>query len=101
MRAALNRLLDAKLQPFLVFSPETITDQKQLLTIKDMLIPEATKLSFAAPETLDIKKIIQANQELKALTPRIRAASIATINNGIQKADDTKLLRELLTLIEH
>lgn len=98
-QAALAKMLEPKLQPYLVFSGDTIADEKQLAHIKDTLLVEAVKLSNAAPEGVDLKRITAMQQELSALTPRLRAASIATVNNGISKADDTKLLKELLALV--
>ena len=74
-QAALSKLVDPRLEKFLIYAPDTIADQKQLATIKDTILPEAIKLSLAAPETVDIKKIKNAHEEIAALTIRLRAAS--------------------------
>ena len=95
----LQRVHDKRITAFLIFSPTTIASAEQLSTIKDKTVPEAKKLSEGQPEALDIKKVQEMAVHLKELTPRLRETFITAVNNGINKADDTKLLKELLELL--
>ena len=94
----LKQLSDERLAPFLLYGRSTLTSE-QLTALNDTLIPQAEKLLITAPETIDIKKIQELKAELTSLLPRLHALFIESVNTGIDKADDTKLLKELLSLL--
>ena len=94
----LNQIFNERLAPFLLYGRDTLTDE-QITALNETLIPQATKLLENSPETIDIKKIQELKAELSRLLPRLHAFFIASVNNGIDKADDTKLLKELLSLL--
>lgn len=94
----LKQLSDERLAPFLLYSRSTLTSE-QLTALNDTLIPQAEKLLTTAPETIDIKKIQELKAELTSLLPRLHALFIESVNTGIDKADDTRLLKELLALL--
>ncbi len=99
LKVELSRLSDERLKPYMIFSLETIASPEQLTTVQKKLIPEAEKWAQSAPVITDIKKVQDIRAELNQILPRVKDTFIATVNNGITQADDTKLLKEFLALL--
>lgn len=99
LEAEINKLADERLKNFFVFKPDTLSSLDHMSSIKDKEMAEAQKLAQAVPESSDIKKIQDRLAEIQALIPRVRETFISAVNNGINKANDTKLLKELLDLL--
>ncbi len=94
----LTQLADERIKPFIVYKSDTMSSADQTAAIKEKLMPDARKLAESSPD-IDIKKINDMTAELRSLIPRVHETFITAVNNGINKADDTKLLKELLTLL--
>lgn len=95
----LQKLADERIKPFMVYSYDTISSADQVMAIREKLLGEAKKLVEGGAEGIDIKKITDMTTQIKALIPKAREVFIASVNNGINKADDTKLLKELLNML--
>ncbi len=94
----LVQLADERIKPFIVYKNDTVSSADQTAAIKEKLIPDARKLAESSPD-IDIKKINDMTAELRSLIARVHETFVVAVNNGINKADDTKLLKELLTLL--
>ncbi len=95
----IKRLADERLKPFMLYKSDTLESADYLVSIKEKLVPEARTYLQTNPEKIDLKKIHDTEQEIQNLLPRIRETFVTAVNNAIEKADDTKLLKELLTLL--
>ncbi len=94
----LGRLSDDRLKQFFIFSPTTLASEEQIGSLKDK-IAHAKKLCTDSSEATNLKKIQEIRAELAPYIARVRDMFIETVNNGINKADDTKLLKELLAFL--
>ncbi len=95
----LNRLMDERLKSFMLFSPHTVSSEEELLSLKESDLPEAKKMCEKTPDNVDITKLQSILATMKNAIVTIREMYVATVNNAIEKADDTKLLKELLSRI--
>lgn len=95
----LSSLADERIKPFMLYTSDTLNSPDHITSIKEKTLPEAVKLVHISPDASDIKKINDLAAEVRTLIPRVRETFIAAVNNGINKADDTKLLKELLNLL--
>ncbi|MBA3751914.1 hypothetical protein H0X06_03930 [Candidatus Dependentiae bacterium] len=96
----LNRLMDDRLKAFMLYSPSTtLSSEEELLAFKEADLPEAKKWCEKSPENIDITQLQSILATMKNAIVTIREMYVATVNNAIEKADDTKLLKELLSRI--
>lgn len=100
LESELVNTLDERLAPYILYTTSTVSSADQLKNIKENVIPDAKKLIESSPEMMDIKKIQEALAHVQSLTQRVHETFITAVNNGINKADDTKLLKELLTIVQ-
>lgn len=100
LQAELAHALDERLTPYLLYTSNTVHSAEQLKNIKEKVIPDSKKLVESAPETTDLKKIKETLAQVHSLTPLVHETFIIAVNNAINKADDTKLLKELLTIVQ-
>ncbi|MBA2307150.1 hypothetical protein H0W26_03400 [Candidatus Dependentiae bacterium] len=99
LEVELNRLLDERLKPFLIFPSALLSSEKELLELRDSHLPRAKQLQDVNWNVLDITTLNATLISMKKMIPTIKEAFLETVNNAIEKADDTRLLKELLTLI--
>ncbi len=93
--AELVRVKDAKIIPYHVFRDTTFATSKSFFQFCDELIPQARalcELDNSASEG-DLSSMIA---QLESAPTQLRLFFRATIDNAINKCDDTRLLKELL-----
>lgn len=99
LKQELERLSDTHIQPFISFSKELISSPEELDALHETIIPQAEKLIQEYPTTTNIKELQEKQQQLQELRTKIHDLFISAVNKGIDTADDTKLLKELLALL--
>ena len=95
----LNRLLDVRLKPFLVFPTQSLSSEHELLELKEEHVPKAKAMQKLTYDLLDIASLNMTLASMQKAVAATKETFIETVNNALEKADDTRLLKELLTLI--
>ncbi len=95
----LNRLMDERLKPFLVFPAPALASEKELMELKEEHLPKAKALQNHSSDLLDITLLTTTLTSMKKAVTAVKETFIETVSNALEKADDTRLLKDLLTLL--
>jgi hypothetical protein len=98
MRDELYRLEDQRLEPFLAFDAATISSAKELEYIKTVLIAKAREL-FSQSTEMGLDELRSLLSKLEEYPDRLRDFYYATVKNAQEQSDDTKLLKDLLSVV--
>ncbi len=96
--ALLRTALDTNLEQFRAYTPDTISSQEELITIAETLLPHAKQLYISAPEKTNLAHLSSTQEAVEKKTHLLRTFVTNSVNEGINNAHDTKLLKELLQL---
>jgi hypothetical protein len=94
----LNRLNDSRLEPFFFFEADTISSEKEFEYIKNVLVVRAKEMLDQVGEA-DLEEIRGMASQVQDYPKRIRALYYATVKNAQAHSDDTKLLKDLLSIV--
>lgn len=97
LEADSKRLLDDRLKAYIVFGKDTFESQEDLDNFISEFIPEA--YTIVNQDEKDIKKLLELDNQITEYTKTIQEMFVSTVQNAIDKSDDTKLLKDLLFII--
>ena len=100
IRDELYRLEDQRLEPFLLFNEKTISSLKELEYIKNVLIAKAREL-LSQPDEIGLDELRSMMHRLEEYPERLRDFYYATVKNAQEQSDDTKLLKDLLSIVSN
>ena len=94
----LYRLADRRLKQFLHFEEDTISSEKEFDYIKNVLIIRAQELLDTIDE-VELEELQGMMRRLEEYPKNLRALYYGTVKNAQAHSDDTKLLKDLLSII--
>lgn len=98
VEAALNRLDDHRIISFLVFDDATFS-KEDFEGLSDGLLKNAKGLLWRVDEEQDLASLNTMISSLDGLSDRLDELFQVTVNNAIKLCDDTRVLKELLSLL--
>lgn len=99
LQNAFEKLNDKKLEPYLIFSKDGIENKEEFKDISSNFILKVKDFVIKQDKNKDLKKIQEYNNKVIEYTQKINNTFLSTINNAIDRSDDTQLLKELLSLV--
>jgi hypothetical protein len=100
LESELKRLSDERLKPYRVFVQSFLVGSyEELLTFGRELVDHVTTMLNQPDDITDIKKLQDIARDTTRVIQQMHDTFFATVNNGIDKGDDTRLLKELLMLV--
>lgn len=100
IRDELYRLEDQRLEPFLAFDSATISSAKELEYIKFVLLAKAREL-LAQSDEIGLDELRSMMNRLQEYPERLRDFYYATVKSAQEQSDDTKLLKDLLSMVSN
>jgi hypothetical protein len=94
----LNKLRDYRLENYFVFGLQTVASREALDALINRTLPEAKKLA-ASDTHATLAQYQQMVTALEGVPEKLSQLVYATANNAMQQCTDTRILKDLLTLI--
>jgi|GEM_PF-1866551 hypothetical protein len=93
----LAKIRDPKLAPYYIFSDTSFANAESFTQLCDELVPQAREL--CETENVVSEELSKFIVHFEQQPARLRTLFRATVNNAINKCDDTRLLKELLETV--
>lgn len=93
----LHKISDKRIKPFFAFDEQTIASKNQLKQLKQQIIPDAR--SLLSDDEASLSELQTALTSLERYPARLRSFYQATIARAQMQSDDTRLLKDLLTIV--
>ncbi len=101
VESALERVRDERIARYHAFSPETIAEQEELDELRTQLLADARLLlnddDDEEPTACEVFR--ETAEQLEPYIERLHGLYRATVKRAIDVCDDTRMLKELLTLV--
>lgn len=89
-----------KLVPYFVFSPITFACQQDIDQLFNSIIPDLKKLSLQPEEDSAAHNLNELTNKITSYSERLEKFLQETIDNAIERCNDTKVLKKLIKLVE-
>lgn len=99
LEEALKKVYDPRLIDFWKFSSTSITGPEELTQLIEKEIPQAYKLIACLSGELDVYQLDKTHGTITQALPRVIRLFNDTVENAIDTCTDTRVLKELLTLL--
>jgi len=100
VEALLEKLQKYKLAPFAQFCPKTFASAQDLEQFSKIIMPELGKLLTKESGVIELHEFATITNRLQMYEERLQQFFIDTVENAINRCDDTKLLKKLIEVIE-
>lgn len=95
----ITKINDERLTSFVLFAQDTIS--RQLFDqLTQHTMPKAQHLLKDSKSSFDVQECINLCEQLQAAGPRLEELFQSTVRNAIASCDDTKMLKDLLTIVQ-
>lgn len=95
----LNKVLENRLKPYLAFNSSTIESREQLENLYQEFLPQAKELVSLSSAEVDLEKVNKYINKIQDYLERLKIFFSNTVDQAVENSDDTKMLKELLELI--
>jgi actin-related protein len=99
LRKELDRITEKRLKPYIIFQGEHIKDQEDLDFIQTDFNQTIEDILAADISHLDMKELTLTTYKAKQYISALQDMYARTVDNAVEKSDDTKMLKELLELM--
>jgi len=99
VQEGLKRIEAHQLQPFLLFSEQTYPSQEVFNKINQELLPQVQALLDADPYDHELSEFEALLAQLDDVPDKLQELFYETANNAIKRCDNTKMLKELIELV--
>lgn len=98
--AKVQKIKKSKLVDYFVYNSKSFNSEQEWQKFIDFVLPELDKILQKSNEELEVVKLEHFIEKLEPYKEKINQLMQDSINNAIEKCDDTKKLKKIMILID-